>query len=76
MMLLLWDVIWFDYMFKIDFFKYEEYINYLENLSWAYLVFVILKYNRYLVKGGRLYFVVVLVVRMFKLVFIIKWEDG
>lgn len=76
MMFLLWDVIWFDYMFKIDFFKYEEYINYLENLLWVYLVFVILKYNRYLVKGGRLYFVVVLVVRMFKLVFIIKWEDG
>lgn len=76
MMFLLWDVIWFDYMFKIDFFKYKEYINYLENLLWVYLVFVILKYNRYLVKGGRLYFVVVLVVRMFKLVFIIKWEDG
>ncbi|UUM25517.1 DegV family protein [Mycoplasmopsis agalactiae] len=76
MMPLLWDVIWFDHMLKTDSSKYEEYINHLENPSWAHSVSVIPKYNRYLVKGGRLHPAAALVARMLKLVPIIKWEDG
>ncbi|WP_430001023.1 DegV family protein, partial [Mycoplasmopsis bovis] len=52
------------------------YSSYLENPSWKHSVSVIPKYNRYLVKGGRLHPAAALVARMLKLVPIIKWEDG
>ncbi|MBZ4203421.1 DegV family protein [Mycoplasma tauri] len=74
--LILLDIVWFDYMMKKDPSNYEEYVKKLEIPFIKNSTTLIPKYNKYLVKGGRLNSATAAIARLLKIVPLIKWEDG
>ncbi|QSF13554.1 DegV family protein [Mycoplasma sp. Mirounga ES2805-ORL] len=70
------DIVWFEHKMKEDSSKYEEYIQYIENGGFKKECSLIPKYNKYLIKGGRLHPSAAAIARLLKIVPIIKWENG
>lgn len=70
------DVVWLDHVLKKDSSKIDEYIDYLEKGGFPRSTTLIPKYNKYLVKGGRLHPAAALVAKMFNITPMIKFEKG
>lgn len=70
------DAIWLDDQMKKDPEKIDEYIDFLNKGSFFKSITLIPKYNKYLVKGGRLHPAAALIAKMFKIVPLIKFENG
>ncbi|WP_406617334.1 DegV family protein [Mycoplasmopsis adleri] len=74
--LILIDLFWFELEMKKDSSKMEEYLKFIEAGSFQKSITLIPKYNKYLVKGGRLHPAAALIAKMFNIVPLIKWENG
>ncbi|VEU78119.1 DegV family protein [Mycoplasmopsis columbinasalis] len=74
--LILLDLFWLENQIKKDETKIDEYIKFIENGGWRKSVTLIPKYNKYLVKGGRLHPAAALVAKLLNIVPLIAFEDG
>lgn len=74
--LIAFDLFWFENQMKKDPSKFEEYLQFIENNGFKKSLTLIPKYNKYLVKGGRLTPAAAIIAKMLNIVPLIKWEDG
>ncbi|VEU77172.1 DegV family protein [Mycoplasmopsis columbina] len=74
--LILLDLFDFDLKMKNDPSKFDQYIEDIENKGFEYSITLIPKYNKYLVKGGRLHPSAALIAKMLSIVPLITFQNG
>ncbi|KUH47445.1 DegV family protein [Mycoplasmopsis meleagridis] len=74
--LILLDLIWLENKIKENSDKIDEYIDFIEKKGFRNSITLIPKYNKYLVKGGRLHPSAALVAKMLSIVPLIAFDNG
>ncbi|MEA4115642.1 DegV family protein [Mycoplasma sp. 744] len=74
--LIILDLLWLETQLSNDSSKLEEYLDFIENKGFRNSITLIPKYNKYLVKGGRLHPSAALVAKMLNIVPLITFSDG